>query len=295
MLDHRMYTFMELCKTMNYGRAARNLNITQPAVSQHIKYLEDAYDCKLFDYNKKVLSKTGECVKLEAYVRAEIYNHEALRQRLAVKGQPPMNLGVTKTIGDYVMPDVLAELSLNTDYRLSVTVDNTKQLLDLLNDGGLDIAIIEGIFDKQSYGYQLYRKESFHGFCSADSDLAGQTVALRDLFARRLILREEGSGTRKILEQFLRSVNHSVDDFHQSISFNSFRLIEYFVGGDHGITFAYNAFAAGNKDISPFYIEDQPIVREFNIVYLKNASIDAMFQVLTDAIQKNQQAHKEQC
>lgn len=60
MLDFRVDTFIELCRTRNYTKTAENLHMTQPAVSQHIKYLEEFYGCKLFNYNKKVLTITEQ-------------------------------------------------------------------------------------------------------------------------------------------------------------------------------------------------------------------------------------------
>ena len=50
MLDFRLKTFLTLCKAMNYTKTAEILHITQPAVSQHIKYLEEDYGVRLFNY-----------------------------------------------------------------------------------------------------------------------------------------------------------------------------------------------------------------------------------------------------
>ena len=60
MLDFRMDTFLAVCQYMNYTRAAEALNITQPAVSQHIRWLEEQYEAPLFTYANKRLSLTRE-------------------------------------------------------------------------------------------------------------------------------------------------------------------------------------------------------------------------------------------
>lgn len=60
MLDHRMETFLTVCETMNFTKAAAKLHITQPAVSQHIRYLEAAYDIPLFHYKERKLMLTPE-------------------------------------------------------------------------------------------------------------------------------------------------------------------------------------------------------------------------------------------
>ena len=53
MLDFRIHTFLAVCQCLNFTKAAQMLNITQPAVSQHIRYLEEFYGVKLFDYQGK--------------------------------------------------------------------------------------------------------------------------------------------------------------------------------------------------------------------------------------------------
>ena len=58
MLDFRIFTFLEVCKQMNFTKAAKKLNITQPAVSQHIRWLEKEYGIKLFEMEGKKLSLT---------------------------------------------------------------------------------------------------------------------------------------------------------------------------------------------------------------------------------------------
>lgn len=65
MLDFRIETFLCVCKYLNYTKAAEELNITQPGVSQHIKYLENFYGDKLFTYSNKILTLTEAGEKLK--------------------------------------------------------------------------------------------------------------------------------------------------------------------------------------------------------------------------------------
>ena len=68
MLDFRMETFLAVCRYMNFTRAAEKLNITQPAVSQHIRFLEKHYNTKLFRYEGKKLELTEEgCGRAQGY------------------------------------------------------------------------------------------------------------------------------------------------------------------------------------------------------------------------------------
>ena len=59
MLDFRIFTFLEVCKQMNFTKAAKKLNITQPAVSQHIRWLEKEYGIKLFEMEEMCIRDSG--------------------------------------------------------------------------------------------------------------------------------------------------------------------------------------------------------------------------------------------
>ena len=104
MLDYRMTTFCTLCEVMNYRKTAELLHLTQPAITQHIQFLEKEYNCKLFSYENKKLSKTKEAVILEEYAKSMRYQEESLRNKLGEKNETlELKIGATKTIGDYMI------------------------------------------------------------------------------------------------------------------------------------------------------------------------------------------------
>ena len=83
MLDLKLYTFLVLCETRNYTRAASVLNITQPAVTQHIKYLENHYSTKLFYYDeKRGLHLTENGKLLRAFAQTVQADSVQIAQRL---------------------------------------------------------------------------------------------------------------------------------------------------------------------------------------------------------------------
>ena len=72
MIDSRMETFLTLCRVMNYRKTAELLNMTQPAVTQHIHYLENFYNCRLFVYNRKTLVMTEQAQILKEYAEKAV-------------------------------------------------------------------------------------------------------------------------------------------------------------------------------------------------------------------------------
>lgn len=271
MLDYRILTFLKLCETMNYRITAEELNMTQPAVTQHIHYLEEEYKCKLFIYNRKKLEKTNQAILLEEYARSAYYNEIYLKRKIKSENKIKINIGATKTIGEFVIGEKIKKLVKNEKYDISLTIDNTENLIKLMELNKLDFILVEGIFNKDKYGYRLYKKDEFIGICSKNHKFNGKSIKFEELFKEDIIIREEGSGTRGIFEQFLSENSFSLEFFKKKITINNFNLIKELVSTNCGISFVYNSVVNKNDDIGKFYFKNK-IEREFNYLYLKNTS-----------------------
>ena len=94
-------------------------------------------------------------------------------------------------------------------------------------------------------------------------------MALCDLAAERVFLREPGSGTRAVLEQLLYAESLTPEHFAHSAVISSFELIKALVAAGAGISFVYQAVAAGAENLATFSIAGGPVLREFNYVWLK--------------------------
>ena len=186
----------------------------------------------------------------------------------------PIVFGTTLTIGEYIMPDLL--IKLVSDYpsiNITMIVGNTKSLLEKLRDGNIDFALLEGHFDKSKYNSLLFSLESFIGVCSANHPLADSKLSFKDIFNERLILREEGSGTREIFEQILYEHNTTMKNFNQFIEIGNISVIKEMVSNNLGITFLYkeavkDELASGI--LKKINIKDLDVEREFNFVFLKD-------------------------
>lgn len=274
MLDNRIYTFLKLCELMNYRKTAEALNMTQPAVTQHIKFLEKEYGCKLFIYDGRKLVRTEKCTMLERHMRTVLFNEMKFREKLAEKEIIRLSVGATKTIGDYTIEEKVLELMGRDDIELELIIDNTDNLFRKLNNLELDVLLIEGFFDKDNYDYRLIKKEELVGICSVNHRFAGRRIGFDELFEEHIILREEGSGTRAVFEQFLNENGYSYRSFRKKSEISSFRLIESAAACGRGISFVYESIPAGNEELAEFRIENLHINHEFNYVVLKDAEPD---------------------
>ena len=281
-MDQKLSTFLTLCSTMNYRRAADALHLTQPAVTKQIQALEAQYGVKLFSYDERKLRKTPQGEILERYAISLQYNDAELTRLLAEKPKTLLRIGATKSIGDYILiPEIRRYLEM-PDNELYFTVDNTAHLLAQLEGGELDFVVLEGIFDKSRYESFLLRNEPYIGVCAKDHPFAGRNVPMAELFSERLILREPGSGTRKILERELMQCGYTVEAFRANVCISSFKLIRHLVSEGCGVSFLYEAVVKNDAQFGHFSCPPLTGVHELNVVCLKNTNVPALARRFLD-------------
>ena len=271
-MDPKLHTFLTLCQTMNYRVAAERLHLSQPAVTKQIQSLEQSLQSKLFYYDGHTLHKTENCLLLERYAISLQYQFEELQLAIANKKRLKLRIGATKTIGDYVLIDAIKAYLSDPSHELSLVVDNTKHLLQMLDAHQLDFAVIEGSFSKTKYDSYLLRMEPFVGICAKSSPLCGKHIPVEDLLKETIIVREEGSGTRRIFEERLIASGYELSDFYREVSISSFVSIKALVAGGIGISFLYRSVVANEPDIGTFTVDGITQPHAFHVVYTRNTN-----------------------
>ena len=241
MLDFRVETFLTVCQTKNFTRAAQLLHITQPAVSQHIHALEEQYGTKLFRYEGKQLFLTPAGQLLQQTAATMRHDAQHLEQDIRqLSSRREIHFGATLTVGEYIMPVPLERLlAREPDIQLRMTAANTADLLRLLDQGEIDFAIVEGFFSKQAYDSLTYRRERYLPVCAPGDPCPQPVRQLEDLLGERLLVREPGSGTRDVLEHILEEHNLTVGDFQRLTELGSLGAIKALACAGAGIAFLY--------------------------------------------------------
>ncbi len=245
MLDFRVQTFLTVCRTLNYTQAARELNITQPAVSQHIAALERHYGAPLFVKEGKRPRLTEAGKLLQQVCITMVHDEQALQRSIEVlQEQAPASLaiGMTLTAGEYVVAPLLARwLRAHPDTRVVARSGDTRRLLGLLDEGALDCAFVEGVFDRARYRCDTLCKQRLVCVCAPDYALAGLRCGWERLVREPLVVREPGSGTRAVLENALAAHNLSIDEFAQVGEVWNIGVLKCLVEEGVGIAFLYEA------------------------------------------------------
>ena len=292
MLDFRIYTFLEVCKYMNFTKAAEALHITQPAVSQHIRYIEEYYQTRLFTFQgkKPVLTEAGEYL-LHAFTTLshdQVYLKEHLLSMQ--KKKPTLIFGATLTIGEYVMPRFLIEYQTrHPDTVLTMITANTHELLDRISDGEIDFAIVEGYFDKTQYDYLTFSSEPYIAVAGTPLFEDCRPRSLSELLDQKLIVREPGSGTREILEKHLEARNLSIHDFSGVSEIGNIPALKAVVSAGLGITFLYRSAAEEELkngilfDVTP---ENFSITHDFTLIWQKGSMFASRYRTIFEEWKK---------
>ncbi len=286
MQDFRMETFLTVCRNMNYTKAAEELCITQPAVSQHIRHLEEYYGTKLFisEGKKMRLTEAGKLL-LSAGITMK-HDEYYLKEKMAEAANSRTNLvfGATLTIGEYVLPRKLNRyLTRNPDTVTRVTVGNTQELLSKIDAGELDFAMVEGYFSRKDYDYKIFSTERFVAVAASGYPFAKEPEIIEDLCSLPLIVREPGSGTREVLERVLEGKNMSLSDFNMQMEINNIQVIKKMVAGGHGITFLYRAAVEQeiqNGTLKEIKLKDFDASHDFYFVWRKDSIYASHYEEL---------------
>ena len=293
MLDFRIETFLEVCKDMNFTKAAQKLNLTQPAVSQHIRWLEENCGAKLFLYQGKklMLTEAGELLKSSAAtMKHDIACLKEKMQESAVKKRE-LKMGLTLTIADFDAGKSIASYLMQDEaVSMRISVGNTQELLKELEEGIIDFALVEGNFPSDIYHHQLYATERYIPVCGKGDPMAEGTWTLQQLLARRLVTREPGSGTRNILERYLEMENLGVTDFSALVEAGSIGLIKQLVEYGCGITFLYRTAVKreiGEGRLCEIRMRDMDITHDFTFIWRENSLFFEDYQKMYELLKQN--------
>lgn len=205
--DHKLKVFCIVAETKSFSKASEIIRLTQPAVSLQIQALEEVYGTKLFNRSGCVitLTKAGEVLYKYAKEISSLYS--AAEKEIGeftglTKGV--IAVGASSTIGNYLLPYVVADFKRKYPKAgVHIHIGNTKNVVDYLNAGNVDIGLVEGEVQKQKLIVEKLITDEmvlimspFHHWANKSS------VSIMALTKEPLIFREEGSGTRQAIEKY---------------------------------------------------------------------------------------------
>ncbi len=189
-------------------RAASELYMTQPSVSQMIAELEQYYGIRLFERLNRRLYLTQAGERLQSYAR-HIINLEiqAKRELADLNRGGVLRIGASQTVGAYLLPEIIAQFKKRVDdVEVFSRVENTRLIEQYLMEDKLDFGLLEGMIHFTDLSQETFLDDDLAVVCAPNHPLADTKVIFPETLAPYgFILREEGSGTREIFTTQMRA------------------------------------------------------------------------------------------
>jgi len=202
---HRLRIFHTVARHRSFSRAAEELYTSQPNVSRHIAKLEAELGVSLFHRlgTRVALTDAGRIVYDYAQRMFELT--EGLQRALnELKGleRGYLRLGASSTPGTYLLPPLVAAFQReHPGLEISLHLTNTAEVVERVLANRVDLGFVEGPVVELGVQVQPYAQDTLVPIAASDHPLAAAaTVTPEDLASQTLVLREEGSGTRQVVE-----------------------------------------------------------------------------------------------
>ena len=274
MADRRLQVFSTVARLLSFTKAAEALHMTQPAVTFQIRQLEDYFNTRLFDrtHNRISLTTAGHLVKDYADQIISLYSemdNEVRKLTGDVLG--PLVLGASTTIGEYVIPSILGQYQNKfPDVAVRLHVANTEGVLHMVESNEIDIGIVEGpVSNKNLVSRVCWNDELVIVTPPGHALVSAGPVSVEEVVKYPFISREEGSGTREVILEYLQSAGLDMSDLNLTMEFGSPESIKSAVSAGLGISIL--SIATLDKELELGRLAkvslDPPLKRPFSIVY----------------------------
>ena len=239
--NFRIRVFRAAAQHLNFSRAAEELLLTQPAVTQQIKTLEEEIGSPLFHRGGGRISLTPGGEALLPYAdRLKTLDEQALTAVAKACGEHAgeLALGASQTISQYLLPNMIASFVKNNP-RVHVTArsGNSDAMLQLLIRGEVHLALIEGPEQRRDVHIEPFMEDHMVLVVPAGHEWADHDLWPDELQKAPLLMREFGSGSRRVVEQALASAGLKVKDLKISMEIDSTEGLRSAVEAGLGVTF----------------------------------------------------------
>jgi len=236
MLSTQHEVFLQVAQQKSFSRAAEVLYISQPAISKHIKLLEQHYKTKLFERKgiqieltiagKLLYERVLEAKRIQEQTNFDI---SSITNKLQAEGF--LKLGASTTVALYILPKVLSVFHQQyPNLEISLLNRNTEIVLEALLNKDINLGIIEEKGKLTNVEYLPFIKDKVVAVCSKKSTLAKKkNYQVKDILNIPLAIRERGSGTLAILKTSLEKHKIKMNDLNVKVRLGGTEALKNFL------------------------------------------------------------------
>ncbi len=208
MADRRLQVFHTVARLLSFTKAAETLHMTQPAVTFQVRQLEEYFNTRLFDrtHNRISLTEAGERVYEYADRIFDLYaDMENSVREMTGEIRGALTIGASTTIAEYMLPALLGDFGTRfPEVTIHLRVSNSEGIVSMVENNTIDLGVVEAPVANKNLVVEVCRQDQLVAIVPPNHNLAErESVGIDELLEYPFICREEGSGTREVINEYL--------------------------------------------------------------------------------------------
>lgn len=271
MQNFRLRVFQAVATHLSFSKAAELLYISQPAVTKNIKELESEWEVRLFDRTKGKISLTEAGKTALEYAEMILQMHDKLEFALSSlknKFSGKLKLGASTTIGQYVLPEILAKFNvIHPDIEVSLINANSQQIESAVLAKEIDLGLVEGETNNPQLKYTPFLADEIVAIAHTSQAISeNDEIDIETLKKLPILLREAGSGSLEIIKNKLLEKHISLKEMQVVMHLGSTESIKSYL--EHANCIGLISIHSVNKEI---------LEGEFKVIDISGLSIERDF------------------
>jgi len=267
---HQLKIFISVFKNKSFSKAAKELFLTQPTISEHIKTIEEELNSKLFDRIGKSIIPTTEAELLYDHAVRIIEKVEKLKDDLQkIKSTPSGNLHIAASSipGTYILPKLISSFkNIYPDISIQISISDSKTVSDSLLSGQIFLGIVGTKLHQSKIEYTPFMNDEL---VIASPDFINESlIEPEEILRYSFIMREEGSGTRKEMERWFNDIGIDIEKLKVVCILSSTDAVKQAIKNGVGISI-----------LSIHAIKDEIECQKLKAIKIKNYQMNRTFYI----------------
>jgi len=301
MADRRLQVFYTVAQMLSFTKAADSLHMTQPAVTFQVRQLEEYFNTRLFDrtHNRISLTDAGERVLEYAEKIFVLYSEmENAVREITGDISGVLIIGASTTIAEYMLPSLLGDFKHRyPEVNLQLKVSNTEGIVSMVENNVIDLGVVEAPVANKNLVVEVCRNDNLVAIVSPNHPLANdKEVNISRLLEYPYICREEGSGTREVINEYMHEANVDLSGLHISMELGSPEAVKGTVEAGMGVSIVSRATIHKELALGTLVALNltPPLERPFSFVHQKQKFRHRAMDELLEFARNHCKEHKGQ-
>lgn len=285
---HHLKVFASVYKHKSFSKAAEELYLSQPTVSDHIKALEEELNCKLFDRLSRRIIPTKEAGLLIGRAVEVIEKVEGIKELLGefrkdLSGH--LVIGASTIPGTYILPGLTVSFRRkNPSVLFEIVVSDSRAIIDKIAEHDLLIGIVGAKLEARQVHFEPFLDDELIAVASGAYE-AKKSMGIRDIAKSPIVMREQGSGTRKEFEKILEREGLDPHQLNIVGIFGSTDAIKQAVKEGMGISIISRRSVKDElkcEMLREIKIKDADMKRQFYIITHRKRTLPHLYRTFVD-------------